>query len=186
MQKAYDPQGKQIGGVTMALKDKEVKELKPKKAKVKKEKIQLSPEQKHSRVMEILRKEYAFENWLLAILSPVLILYGVYIVSGKFGSVNLTAILGNSDIGIIDFFFETDLKRILTGSFLILVGSLVIIYLAIPVLRPSIAEMKKVSWPTGKELATDSSRVFGFLIFLILVFMLYGFALDPLFKWIYS
>lgn len=86
MQKAYDPQGKQIGGVTMALKDKETKELKPKKAKLKKEKIQLSPEQKHSRVMEILRKEYAFENWLLAILSPVLILYGVYIVTGKFGS----------------------------------------------------------------------------------------------------
>ncbi|PKL00032.1 MAG: preprotein translocase subunit SecE [Tenericutes bacterium HGW-Tenericutes-1] len=46
--------------------------------------------------------------------------------------------------------------------------------------------MKKVSWLTGKELATDSSRVFGFLIFLIIVFMLYGFVLDPLFKWIYS
>lgn len=170
----------------MALKDKETKELKPKKAKVKKEKPVLSPEQKHSRVMEILRKEYAFENWLLAILSPVLILYGVYIVTGKFGTVDLSNILGSSGIGIIDFFFESDLKRILTGSFLILVGTLVIIYLAIPVLRPSIAEMKKVSWPTSKEMVRDSSRVFGFLIFLVLVFMLYGFVLDPLFQWMYS
>ena len=38
-----------------------------------------------SRVMEILKKEYAFENWLLAVLAPILILYGVYIVLGKFG-----------------------------------------------------------------------------------------------------
>jgi len=167
----------------MALQDTEKK---IKKVKVKKEKIQYTPEQKKSRVMEILKKEYAFENWLLAILSPVLILYGVYIVMGKFGSVDLTSILGNSEIGIIDFFFETDLKRILTGTFLIVVGTLVIVYLAIPVIRPSIAEMKKVTWPTGKELSVDSSQVFGFLIFLIVVFTLYGFMLDPLFKWIYS
>ncbi len=46
--------------------------------------------------------------------------------------------------------------------------------------------MKKVTWPTGKELSIDSSQVFGFLIFLIVVFTLYGFMLDPLFKWIYS
>jgi preprotein translocase SecE subunit len=160
--------------------------LKNKETKVKKVKPVYTPEEKKSRVMEILKKEYAFENWLLAILSPILILYGVYIVSGKFGTVNLTAILGNSDIGIIDFFFETDLKRILTGSFLILVGSLVIVYLIIPILRPSISEMKKVSWPTGKELGSDSGQVFGFLIFLIVIFTLYGFLLDPLFKWIYS
>lgn len=162
-------------------------ENKPEKVKkVKKVKPVMTPDQKKSRVMEILKKEYAFENWLLAILSPVLILYGVYIVTGKFGSVDLTSILGNSDIGIIDFFFETDLKRILTGSFLILVGTLVIVYLAIPILRPSIAEMKKVSWPTGKELGGDSAKVFGFLLFLIFVFTIYGFLMDPLFKWIYS
>lgn len=52
-----------------------------------------------------LKKEYAFENWLLAILAPVIILYGVYIVLGKFGTVDLASALGNSGIGIIDFFF---------------------------------------------------------------------------------
>jgi len=162
--------------------------IKAKKAKpVKQPKPVLSPEQKHSRVMEILKKEYAFENWLLAILSPILILYGVYIIIGKFGTaVDLTEILGSSGYGFIDFFFETDLKRILTGVFLILVGTLVIIFLAIPVVRPSIAEMKKVSWPTGRELGGDTVRVFGFLLFLILMFTLYGFAFDPLFKWLYN
>ena len=67
-----------------------------------------------SKVMSILKKEYKFENWLLAILSPVLILYGVYILVGKFGTINLATILGTSGIGVIDFFFNTSLKRILT------------------------------------------------------------------------
>jgi preprotein translocase SecE subunit len=164
------------------VKEKKVKKIKP----VQTQKPVQTPDEKHSRIMEILKKEYAFENWLLAILSPVLILYGVYIILGKFGSTDLTAALGSSGYAFIDFFFETDLKRILTGTFLILVGTLVIVFLAIPIMRPSITEMKKSSWPTGKELAGDSGRVFAFLLFLMFVFTLYGFALDPLFKWIYT
>lgn len=139
-----------------------------------------------SRVMAILKKEYAFENWLLAILSPVLILYGVYIVTGKFGSVDLAAILGSSGIGFIDFFFLTTLRRILTGSFLILIGTLVLVYLLIPYLRPSVVELKKVTWPTMRTLATNSVRVFTFLLFLALVFVLYGAVFNPLFRLIYS
>lgn len=139
-----------------------------------------------SKVMSILKKEYKFENWLLAILSPVLILYGVYILLGRFGTINLAAILGTSGIGVIDFFFNTTLKRILTGSFLVLIGLLVLIYLLIPYIKPSISEMKKVNWPKGKELATNSGRVFSFLIFLMVMFFVYSLALDPLFKLIYG
>jgi preprotein translocase SecE subunit len=144
--------------------------------------------QDESRVMSILKKEYKFENWLLAILSPVLILYGVYIISGNFGNVSLISDrgLGNSGIGIIDFFFNTDIKRILTGSFLILVGGLVIIYLAIPFVKPSVSEMKKVNWPSGKKLAESTGRVFTFLVFLMLVFVLYDLVLNPLFDLIYG
>ncbi len=138
------------------------------------------------RVMSILKKEYKFENWMLAILSPVLILYGVYIVSGQFGTTDLTAILGKSGIGIIDFFFNTTLKRLLTGGFLIVVGALVIVYLAVPFVKPSLVEMKKVNWPTGKKLAESAGRVFVFLLFLMLVFVVYDLALNPLFRLIYG
>jgi len=138
------------------------------------------------RVMSILKKEYKFENWMLAILSPVLILYGVYIVSGQFGTTDLTAILGKSGIGIIDFFFNTTLKRLLTGGFLIVVGALVIVYLAVPFVKPSLIEMKKVNWPTGKKLAESAGRVFVFLLFLMLVFVVYDLALNPLFRLIYG
>jgi len=155
------------------------KEKKPTQAKIKQPRDE-------SRVMAILKKEYAFENWLLAILSPVLILYGVYIVIGKFGTVDLTSILGGSGIGFIDFFFKTALRRILTGSFLILIGGLVLVYLMIPYFRPSIAELKKVTFPTSKQLATNSVRVFIFLLFLALVFVVLDFAFTPLFKLIYG
>lgn len=150
------------------------KEMKPKKNK------------DESRVMSILKKEYKFENWLLAILSPVLILYGVYIMTGQFGNVNLEAILGQSGIGVIDFFFNTTLKRMLTGGFLILVGALVIVYLAIPFVKPSLSEMKKVNWPSGKKLAESAGRVFSFLLFLMLVFVVYDLVLNPLFTLIYG
>jgi preprotein translocase SecE subunit len=146
----------------------------------------LNTPRSESKVMEILKKEYKFENWLLAILSPVLILYGVYILVGKFGTVDLAGILGTSGIGVIDFFFNTTLKRILTGSFLVLIGALVLVYLLIPYIKPSVSEMKKVSWPTGKQLATNSGRVFTFLIFLMLVFYLYSAVLNPLFRLIYG
>jgi len=139
-----------------------------------------------SKVMQILKTEYKFENWLLAILSPILLIWGVYIILGRFGTFNLAAILGTSGVGVIDFFFNTALKRILTGSFLVLIGLLVIVYLLIPYIRPSVSEMKKVSWPTAKVLALNSSRVFTFLIFLMLVFYLYSAVLNPFFRAIYG
>ncbi|MDT8337244.1 MAG: preprotein translocase subunit SecE [Candidatus Izemoplasmatales bacterium] len=158
------------------------KEIKEKKQKP----TNLKTPKSESKVMEILKKEYKFENWLLAILSPVLILYGVYILLGKFGTVNLAAILGTSGYGVIDFFFNTTLKRVLTGSFLVIIGVLVLVYLLIPYIKPSVAEMKKVTWPTGKVLATNSARVFTFLIFLMLMFYLFSAILDPLFKLVYG
>ncbi|MGE0003585.1 MAG: preprotein translocase subunit SecE [Candidatus Izemoplasmatales bacterium] len=145
-----------------------------------------TPEEHHSRVMEILRKEYVFENWLLAILSPVILIWGVYIVKGSFGSVDLTAILGNTGRGWIDFFFQTDLARIIVGVVLIVIGALVIVYLLFPIMKPSIIEMKKVTWPTAKQLGGDIAKVFTFLIFLMVMFTLFGYLLEPLFQWIYK
>jgi len=137
-----------------------------------------------SRVMSILKKEYAFENWLLAILSPILIIYGVYIVLGTFGTTDLTAVLGQSGVGVVDFFFLSTGRRLATGIFLIVIGTLVLVYLLIPYVRPSLVEMKKVSWPSLSTLAKNSGRVFTFLIFLSLVFVLYSLVLTPLVEYV--
>jgi len=45
--------------------------------KARETRLAMTPEEKKSRVMEILKKEYKFENILLMILAPVLVLYGV-------------------------------------------------------------------------------------------------------------
>ncbi len=154
-----------------------------------------NPLASQAKVWEILKKEYTFENWLLAILAPILMLYGVYIILGKFGydvkngtqylfqapSLNL----GSSSYAFINFFFNTDLKRILTGSVLLALGLGVLIYVFIPYLKPSIVEMKKVSWPTSKQLASNTARVFSFLVFLMIVFTIYQFIIDPIFKLLY-
>jgi len=160
--------------------EKAVKVKEPKTSKFK------SQEEKHSKTMEFLRTEYAVENWLLAILAPILLLYGVYIAKGSFGTVDLTAVLGNSGVGFIDFFFQTDTARIIVGVVLIVIGALVIIYLLYPIVLPSIHEMKRVSWASMKQLGGDTTKVFAFLLFLMLVFTVYGYALEPLFKWLYS
>lgn len=137
-----------------------------------------------SRVMAILKKEYAFENWVLGILSPVFILYGVYIITNQFGA-NVIG-LGTSGIGFIDWFFNTDLKRIIVGVFMIVVGALVLIYLAIPFVKPSLIEMKKVNWPTSHKLFESVGKVFTFLFILIVFFVLLDLVLNPLFELIYG
>ena len=137
-----------------------------------------------SRVMAILKKEYAFENWILGILSPVFILYGVYIITDQFGARPIG--LGTSGIAFIDFFFNTDLKRISVGVFMILVGALVIAYLAIPFVKPSLIEMKKVNWPTPHKLFQSVGRVFSFLLALIIFFVVLDLILNPLFSLIYG
>lgn len=137
-----------------------------------------------SRVMAILKKEYKFENWVLGLLSPVFILYGVYIITNQFGA-NVIG-LGTSGIGFIDWFFNTDFKRIFVGVFMIVVGVLVLIYLAIPFVKPSMIEMKKVNWPTSHQLFHSVGRVFSFLFILMAFFVILDLILNPLFELIYG
>lgn len=137
-----------------------------------------------SRVMSILKTEYRFENWVLGILSPVFILYGVYIITNQFGARVIG--LGTSGIGWIDWFFNTDLKRIIVGVFMILVGAGVLVYLAIPFVKPSLVEMKKVNWPTPKNLFESVGRVFTFLLVLMVFFVVLDLVLNPLLQLIYG
>ncbi len=138
--------------------------LKPAKA------VKEKSEPKNSKVLEILRKEYPFENWILAILAPLLSLIGVYILDGQVVTVDKT------DWWI----FNSDLKIKIIAWVLIAIGVAVILFLLIPYLMPSFKEMKKVSWPTPKKLVGDSLRVFGFVLLFALLFTLYEVILNPI------
>jgi len=46
--------------------------------------------------------------------------------------------------------------------------------------------MKKVSWPNGNTIKNHTARVFGFIIFIAMMFVVFDLALRPLFGWLNS
>jgi preprotein translocase subunit SecE len=116
-------------------------------------------EVKQSKLIEILSKEYKWETYALGFLSIVAIALGLLIFSDV-----LTV---NSDTPIIGG-FPTLFAWIIIG-----VGVIGLVLFAIPVFRPAFPELKKLSWPTWRVFVANTTRVFIFLIFMSLMFLLY-------------
>ena len=131
-------------------------------------------ETKTSRVIQILKTEYPFEGILLGFLGIVVLVLGVYIFEGQVLAIRWTDL----------FLFETELRiRIFAVAIMIIgIGA---IYLAFaPFLLPGLKEMGRVSWPDSKTLGNHAARVFGFMIFLGLMFVLYDMVFRPIFDWL--
>ncbi|AIO18063.1 Protein translocase subunit SecE [Candidatus Izimaplasma bacterium HR1] len=131
-------------------------------------------EHKPNRVLEILRTEYPFERILLGVLGAFVIVLGVYLLEGSVLEIRLTTW----------WIFNTALKRTIFSIFIILVGTIAFFMAVWPFFVPSIAEMRKVSWPNKKTIFNHSARVFGFIIIISLFFVLIDFGLSPFFDWI--
>lgn len=131
-------------------------------------------EQKPNRVLQILRTEYPFERILLGVLGVLVLILGVYLVEGEVLSIRLTTW----------WIFNTALKRTIFSIFIILVGVVAFLMAVWPFFTPSIAEMRKVSWPKRKTILNHSARVFGFIIFLGLFFVLIDWPLSNFFDWL--
>ena len=129
---------------------------------------------KKNKVLEILKKEYPFEKILLGILGLIVLVLGIYLVDGKVLEIRYT-----------DFWiFNTDLKIMIFSIFVIVVGALSFLLSVWPFFVPSIGEMKKVSWPNKTMITNHSARVFGFILFLGMFFVIIDFGLRPLFLWL--
>ena len=130
--------------------------------------------QKPNKVLEILRKEYPFERILLGVLGAFVLILGVYLVEGQLLTIKLTSW----------WIFNTELKRTIFAIFIILVGTVAFIMSIWAFFVPSFAEMKKVTWPKRTIILNHSARVFGFIIFLMLFFVVIDLGLIPLFSWL--
>jgi preprotein translocase subunit SecE len=128
-------------------------------------------EQKPNKVIEILRKEYPFERILLGILGAFVLILGVYLVEGNLLTIKLTSW----------WIFNSELKRTIFAVLIILVGTIAFFMSIWAFFVPSFAEMKKVTWPKRKTILNHSARVFGFIIFLSLFFIVIDLGLLPLF-----
>jgi len=131
-------------------------------------------ELKTNKVLDILRKEYPFERILLGLLGALVVILGIYLLEGTMLRIRLTSW----------WIFDSELKRDIFAIFVIVIGSLSFIMAIWPSFVPSVAEMKKVTWPNQKTILNHSSRVFGFIIVLALFFTLVDWPLREFFQWL--
>lgn len=132
------------------------------------------PEQKPNRILEILRTEYPLERVLLGVLGALVLILGVYLIEGSVLTIRLTNW----------WIFDAEWKRLTFAILLTVIGTVALIMSLWPFFVPSFAEMRKVTWPNRSTIANNSARVFGFIIFISLFFVLIDLGLRPLFEWI--
>ncbi len=131
-------------------------------------------EQKPNRILEILKTEYPFERILLGVLGVLVLILGVYLVEGDKLTIRLTSW----------WIFNQPWKVTTFSIFIIVVGAVAFLMSVWPFFVPSFAEMRKVSWPKRKTILNHSARVFGFIIFVAVFFVLIDLGLRPFFEWI--
>lgn len=133
-------------------------------------------ENKTFKVLEILRKEYPFEGLLLGLLGALVLVLGIYIFEGEVLQIRFT------DLWI----FNTDLKITIFSIIVMLVGTAALLFALAPFFIPGFKELKKVSWPNKDTIYNHTARVFGFLIFLAVTFIVYDFIFRPIFNFLYE
>lgn len=135
----------------MAKKVKDV-EVSTKSTKKKKE--------EKSRILEVLTKEYKYENLVLGALALIVALIACYLITGD--------LVFNSGWN----FIQGREKAI--GWGLVLFAGGIIVALLVPFFKPSMEEVDKVTFPDGKEMRIQSTRVFAFMIFFAVIFLILG------------
>ena len=118
-----------------------------------------SKELQKSKVVEILTTEYKWETYLLGFLSTVAIALGLLIFADVLTVSETTPLIGN---------YPNLFAWIIT-----IVGAIGLILFAIPLFKPAVPELKKLTWPTWRVFVANSTRVFIFIIVLAGVFLLY-------------
>jgi preprotein translocase subunit SecE len=136
----------------------------------------MAEEKKSFNVLNILKKEYPFEGILLGLLGALVLVLGVYIFEGEVLEVRLT-----------EWWIFDAAWKIVTFSFIIMaIGAAALIYAIAPFFIPGLKEMNKVSWPNRAMLNNHLARVFGFLLIVAVMFIIYDLVFVPLFNFLYQ
>ena len=144
----------------MSKKEKEVKELNENTAKPKKK----------NRLAEVFMKDYRFEGVILLVLAVIAIVLGVLIVVGTLTIDPNIPVLGD---------YPKVFAWILIGLGVVSLG------LAIwPFYKPSVEEVRRVTWPTGKQFLYDSMVVLLFVAILALFYTAIDTGFSALVAWL--
>ena len=122
-------------------------------------KVKNSNEIKPSKIKEILTTEYKWETYLLGVLSVFAIALGLLIFTDVLTVNDSTPVIGGNGV--------------LFAWIITIVGVVGFVLFAIPLFKPAVPELKKLTFPTFKEFVANATRVFIFIIVLALIFLLY-------------
>ncbi|MDD4077167.1 MAG: preprotein translocase subunit SecE [Bacilli bacterium] len=137
---------------------------------------------KANSILSIFTKEYKYEGLFLLFLSLIAIILGAMVLIGEStgGTSGLTI---NKDVFLIG-----DYPRAFAWI-LIILGVMSLVLSIWPFFKPSIAEVKRVSWPTKGNLFQNTAIVFAFVLIMSLFFLLSDFLLGfvlKFFNWLSS
>ena len=162
MQQTYGAQGNKIGRIiTMA------------------EKVE---KKKENRILSIFTKEYRYEGLILLFLAIVAIVLGVLVLQGIY-SEGASGLVINENVFLIGDYPQA------FAWVLIVLGAVSFVLAVWPFYKPSIAEAKRITWPTRGELLKNTAIVFAFILIMSLFFIfsdwIFGYLVQ-FFNWIGS
>ena len=125
---------------------------------------------KKNRLAEVFMKDYRFEGLILLILAVVAIVLGVLILVNTLTIDASIPVLGD---------YPKVFAWILVGLGVVSLG------LAVwPFYKPSVEEVKRVTWPTGKQFLYDSLIVLLFIAVLALFYTAIDTGFSALVNWL--
>lgn len=135
---------------------------------------------KKKSLMSVVFKEYKYEGLIFMIIALVGIVVGVELLLG---------VSSNGEEGLVvneDFFFIGAYPKLFAWIIIIL-GTISIIFSIWPYYKPSIGEIKRVTWPTKKIMLENTVITLSFILILAFLFIGYDALLNQvvkLFRWL--
>jgi preprotein translocase SecE subunit len=125
-------------------------------------------EQKKNRLVEIFTKDYKYEGLVLLLLSVIAIIVGVLLLD-SYSEVMIGWISGK-----------------VFGWILVVLGGISLLLSVWPYYKPSVYEVKRVSWPSKKTMFENVLSAFIFTIIFVIFFAGVDLGLKAFVEWIKS
>ena len=125
--------------------------------------------------MSLLGKEYKYEGLLLLVLGIITTVLGVLIHLG-------VTTKGSEGLVINENFYFIGEYPKLFAWVLIILGAAAIILAIYPYYKPSIKEMKRITWPSKKEMLSNTLIVIAFIVIVAFLFLGYDAILNQVVK----
>lgn len=121
---------------------------------------------KKSRLWEMFSTVTKWENYFFVVISLLTLLLGILILTGVLSIKSGFPVIGS---------YPTAFAWIL-----VVISGFGLIYALYPFFKPAYPELKKVTWPRGRQFAADTFRVFVFIMILSLLFMAYDIIISAI------